>query len=135
MKYFTCLIFILSAEVSLAKIKKSETASKSAVELVSYDEWFTLTKIGTQAGKKYKFIACFDGGKNMTSVPEIETFTSRKLCSSEKMVFYSSDLIKNREMHRKMVSVEAEILCVTAMVTGGKGKEHIYSISDEQDCQ
>jgi hypothetical protein len=133
-KHPECLTSLKGAfSEAVAMIKPIESAlKKPSNSSISYDEWFTVTKVGAEAGKKYSFIACFDGERNMTTIPKIESYTSRNLCVGGKKLFYSTDLVKDKKMQIKMTNVSAEILCVTAFIAG---KElQIYSISNQSDC-
>jgi hypothetical protein len=68
----------------------------------------------------------------MTTIPKIESYTSRNLCVGGKKLFYSTDLVKDKTMHIKMTNVTAEILCVTAFISGNESQ--IYSVENQSYC-
>lgn len=100
---------------------------KTSIETVSYDEWFTLQSTGIKSGKKYSFIACVNGSRNVTSVQ----------ChvggSAAKRVFYNTDDMKDIEAKKKWVNTINEKKCVTAYVTGGEA--FIVDLKDQNECK
>jgi hypothetical protein len=97
------------------------------LQTVSYDEWFTLQSTGIKSGKKYSFIACVNGSRNVTAV---QCHTSG---SAAKRIFYNTDDMKDIEAKKKWVNTINEKRCVTAYVTGGEA--FIVDIRDQNECK
>lgn len=123
-------VFVLFFLFSLKGFSGFDQAEKA--QLISYNEWFVLQKTGAVSGKKYMFLACFDGERNMTS-PSLKQYPSRSICHANKMIFYSTDSAKSNEMKKRMAEVDAEFFCVTAFITGNQ--TFIYSIANQDDCK
>lgn len=114
------------AEASLARTKMG-ISSKNDSELVSYDEWFTLQNTGVKSGKKYSFISCVNGPRNVTSIQ------CHVPGSAAKRIFYNSDDIKNLEVRKKWVNTINQNMCVTAYVTGHEA--FIVDIKEQSECK
>lgn len=96
-------------------------------EVVSYDDWFTLQSTGIKSGKKYSFIACVNGQRNLTAV------RCHTPGSAAKRVFYNTDDIKDLEAKKKWVNTINQNMCVTAYVTGHEA--FIVDIKDQSECK
>lgn len=102
-------------------------AKKTSNEVVSYDEWFTLQSTGIKSGKKYSFIACVNGQRNLTAV------RCHIPGSAAKRVFYNTDDIKDLETKKRWVNTINQNMCVTAYVTGHEA--FIVDLKDQTECK
>lgn len=108
-------------------VQKNKGSSAISVDVVSYDDWFTLIKTGIRNGKKYSFIACVNGVRNSTSS------RCHSSGSEAKRIFYNTDDISDLETKKKWVNTINKYLCVTAYVTGAEA--FIVNIEDEIKCK
>lgn len=113
------------AAFQLKDIQKQAKANLPNV--VPYDEWFTLQSTGIKSGKKYSFVACVNGQRNVTAT---RCHTSG---SEAKRVFYSTDDMKDLETKKKWVNTVNQIMCVTAYVTGHEA--FVVDIKDQNECK
>lgn len=105
---------------------REENGNKTSTK-VSYDEWFALQRTGIKSGKKYSFIACVNGVRNLTAIQ----------CavpgSAAKRVFYKTDDIKDIETKKKWVNTINKNKCVTAYVAGGEA--FIVDLNEQNTCK
>lgn len=113
------------SEASLTKLKESGSNSNS--EFVSYEDWFTLQSTSIKSGKKYSFIACVNGQRNLTALQ------CHVPGSAAKRVFYNTDDIKDLETKKKWVNAINQNMCVTAYVTGHEA--FIVDLKDQSECK
>lgn len=105
----------------------TKQAQEKLPQVVSYDEWFTLQSTGIKSGKKYSFIACVNGQRNLTAI------RCHVPGSAAKRVFYNTDDIKDLETRKKWVNTSNQVMCVTAYVTGHEA--FIVDLRDQNECK
>lgn len=105
----------------------TKQAKENLPEIVSYDDWFTLQSTGIKSGKKYSFVACVNGQRNLTAVQ------CHVAGSAAKRVFYNTDDIKDLETKKKWVNAINQNMCVTAYVTGHEA--FIVNLKDQSECK
>jgi len=117
-----------SLDAKVAEAKETLPADRQGLsDVISYDEWFTMQKTGIKSGKKYTFLACVNGSRDLTAVE------CHVPGSAAKRIFYRTDDIKDLETKKRWVNTINEVKCVTAYITGGEA--FVVSLNNQEKCK